>query len=403
MSSTFLLWFTAISAQTVLTSLLDGWLKVVDFDDFLSDIESQLRDIRNDFDSTSSMDTAEIVADIYDAGFYISDSGWREGVGLEELTYNLYDITMYLNILASEAGMNFTAFPHLGALEAELENYGFAGLYSFSDIAEYLQDSLESLPTHSQYYSDLEFIIEALSEDVPSHDKVMLLLGTLIDELQFEVDGGKATFVGPLKDLQVTHVVFELFTEDPLSILIQLSEELETLFSYTFFVYNGLGSELGNNWLRTFTVALKSLLEAEDEMYEVCPDDFVENTLSDEYSHFFFLIDCWELFFGEALDCQCLNRANLYNNPLKEEVVSSLNCFYLEGDDMTVEQTLLICNGEEVEVAATSAVEDAFEHLQDLARLLSETKFGKSFESTFVHANYMTQFQNVYDLLGAIS
>jgi len=404
MLTTFLLWFTAISAQAVVNSLLYGWLTAVDFDEFLSDIESQLGDIRNPLGDTSSMDTAEIVAAIDDAGFYPSDAGWMEDVGVGELIYTLYDITIYLNILASETGMNLNAFPHLGALEVELEKFGFAGLYSFSDIAEYLQESLNSLPSDSQYYSDLESIIEALSEDDPSYDNVMLPLGTLIDELQSEVDGGEANFVGPLENLEVSYAVLELFTEDPTRILIQLSEELETLFSYSGFEYNGLGSELGSNWLRTFTVALKSIFEAEDETCEVCPDDFVEDTLRDEYnSIFFFLTNCREMVFGEAPDCQCLNGANLYNNPLKEDVVSSLNCLYLEGDDLTVEQTLLICNGEEIEVTCTSVVEEAFEQLQHLARLLFETNFfGESFEFDFVPANVMTQFQNMDDFLGAI-
>jgi len=97
-------------------------------------------------------------------------------------------------------------------------------------------------------------------------------------------------------------------------------------------------------------------------------------------------------------DCDCLNGANLYDNPDKEEVVDSLNCFYAEDDELTVSQNLRECNGESVEIDET---EDTFARLEELADLLTEENYANldmDLNTSQLTDNYDTLMEALEDL-----
>jgi len=364
------MWFTAASAQSIVTPLLHNWLTGVDFDGFLGDITSQLGDLADEIGDTA----------IEDAVFDPADYGWTEDIDAGELLKSLWDITLYLEMLSAETGLDLGSFSHLEDLEAELENFGYSRLYNASDVEEYLADALDSFPSTSPYYTDLEEIIEALgeistgSDDAPELEEVLQLLESLISELQTEVENGETDFVDSLSDLQVAYDVLELFAEDPNEIFVKLAEELQVVFEETGFDYNELDIELGSDWLETFITSVKEFFGSDNVEYDVCADGFVEETLEDAYGSdwFSWIKNCkFDFMFSLPPDCDCLDGADLYNNPLKEDVVSTLNCLFSEGDDLTVKQTLLQCNGEEVETGDASH-EDPLEMLQELAELLIE-------------------------------
>jgi len=373
MIPSLLLWLTGASAQSIVTPLLHGWLTGVDFDGFLGNITSQLGDLADDYGDNA----------IEDAAFDPADYGWTEDIDAGELLNSLWDITLYLEMLSSETGLDLGSFSHLEDLEAELENFGYTRLYNVSDVEEFLTDSLDSFTNTTSYHTDLEDIIEALgeistgSEDAPDLEEVLQLLESLISEIQIEVENGETDFVDPLSDLQVAYDVLELFAEDPNEIFIRLAEELEVVFEETSFDYNELETELGSDWLETFITSIEEFFGNDNEKHEVCADGFVEETLEDVYgrSWFSWYKNCKvDFIFSLPPDCDCLNGADLYDNPLKEDVVSSLNCLFKEGNDLTVKQTLLECNGEEVE----TGVEDPLDMLKDLAELLIEESFEDS-------------------------
>jgi len=218
-SFTELLWdqLNFADATTSSTSLLlDGWLTGVDFDDFLSDVTSKLDDLLDTAGDTSSTDTSEIIAAIEDAGYDPTGEGWIDGLDLQEFTDILDLIALHLEILSAE-GMDLSVFPHLDELEAELEKYGYVGLWSVSDIEEYLQESVNIPSSFTHFNDELNSIIEGLeeinsdSENTMSLEEMLSDMKTLIEELESEVDLGETSLEDPLSALQTAYETLELF------------------------------------------------------------------------------------------------------------------------------------------------------------------------------------------------
>jgi len=183
-----------------------------------------------------------------------------------------------------------------------------------------------------------------------------------------------------------------------------LSEELETIFTDANFDYDGLDADLGSDWLSTFISALEDIFRTDNDEYAVCEDNFVKETVFGAYDNLFsWGVNCWMLILGSVPDCDCLDGADLYNNPDKEATLSSLNCLFEEDDYFTVEQTILQCNGEEIEVDEITTIERAFEELQGLTEFLTTANYGDGLLSGFDAIELAAEFQDVYDALEDLS
>lgn len=358
---TFWLCFASVAAQG--TSLLDGLLMGIDIDDLLSDVALLLGDPNTV--GNSSLDNSEIITTVEDAGFDLNDSSWMEDVNLEEVAGALYDVTLYLEILAAKGVVDLTAYPQLGAVEAALENYGYPVLYSLSDIVNYLESSLTTLPITDKYSGNLEFIIEALqeinngSEGAPALEEVLLLLGTLIAELQAETDGGEMAYVDSLVDLQVVYPILELFSKDPTEVQIMLLEELLTLINEVGYDFDGLDAELGSGWQNKFEDVIQAFLEADDETTSACAYDLIDYTLSVPIDvGFCWATTCWNVLFGDRGPCACFNK----RNPFQEAISSSANC------PSVMESSSIFCNFKAV---CLPGIRETFDQQQDLEALLS--------------------------------
>lgn len=156
------------------------------------------------------------------------------------------------------------------------------------------------------------------------------------------------------------------------TVLMALADDLNALFIATNHDYNGLTDELGSDWVGGFMGALDVISYYNRSENEVCEDDYVYDILQNEgYTTLQWTRKCaGSKLLNNPPDCDCLDGAGIYGDEDKEAVVNSLNCFFEEGDDLTVKQTLLECNNEQIIL-----IQDAFEIFQDLTDLLTEDNF----------------------------
>merc|ERR1711920_1134646 len=189
----------------------------------------------------------------------------------------------------------------------------------------------------------------------------------MIDSMEIDVDNGATDLTDALEELVTAYTVLSFFDYEPTDMLLLFAEDLDSLFADTDFDYDGLDDALGEDWLEAFETAMEELSGTNDA--EVCETNFVRDTLLNQYSNYIAgAASCPLLVLGQAPNCDCLDGADIYGNEDKADVQESLMCLFSEGDDLTVEQTLRECNGEDVEVENTL---DAFEILDELSGLLT--------------------------------
>jgi len=362
------------------SSLFEGWLTGIDFNDFLSETNTKLQEMLEEAGDTTGMDTSEIVDAINDAEWDPTLYGWDENTDLETMLDEMSTMVTSMEVLSWMEGWDLSGeFPALEDMEQTLEDFGFYDLYGLDDISEFLDTTVEdSLPdSYTDYQADLDAIEAELTailngdSDAPSMDDVLSDLATLIDSMQADVDGGATDLQDTLEELESVYEVLSYFGYEPTDMLLLLAEDLDSLFADTDFDFDGLDETLGEDWLSEFETAMKELSGSND--YEVCNTDTVTTTISEEYNNpVAFAASCVWLYAGQAPSCTCLDGTGIYGNEDKEAVQESLMCLWSEDDDLTVEQTLRECNGEDVEVDMTM---DAFELLDELASALTLDNF----------------------------
>jgi len=360
------------------SSLFEGWLTGIDFNNYISDSNTQLQDMLDSIGDTSGMDTSQIVEAIEDsdAGWNPADYGWSDDADLESILDEMSAMVTDIEVLSWMEGWDLGGeFPAVEDMQTTLTNFGFDNLYSLDDISDFLDTTVEdSLPdSYTDYQANLDSIEAELTaiingeSDAPSIDDVLGDLGTMIESMQADVDGGATDLQETLDELESAYTVLSYFGYEPTDMLLLFAEDLDGLFDETDFDFGGLDETLGSDWLSEFETAMEELSGSND--YEVCDTDAVLNTIVDQYSSYLeFGPSCILLIAGQAPSCNCLDGTGIYGNPDKEDVQESLMCLWDEDDDLTVEQTLRECNGEDVEVDMTL---DAFEILDELAGYLT--------------------------------
>jgi len=224
----------------------------------------------------------------------------------------------------------------------------------------------------------------------------------LIADIQTEVDNGETTLTDSATELTTAYVALETFTQDPTEILLDLSEDVETIFIDTNYDYDGVSDYLGSDWLSTYISSMEDIVDA-DTVNSVCADNFVYDILVDEYSWTGFLANCWEFYLGSTPDCDCLEGSGLYNNTEKESIVASLDCLYDDADDLTVEESLLNCYDEPVQVDEAASIETAFQDLTNLSEVLTEDNYGVDLDTDLLSSNISTNFQDIVEALEGLS
>lgn len=389
------------------TLMFDSWLTGIDVDAWLSSTTSQLIDLYDSANITSDMGTSEIVDAIEDTDFQSSELGWVENIDLQTMLDNLHTLAMYMEVLSFTQGLDISAFHSLGELESVLSDFGYPGLYSMTDIYEFLDKEVASdIPDSFQdYQSQLEVIEQELAAIISDEDgapyigDVLSDMEVLIDELQSEVDNGDTSLSDAVDNLTIAYIALGMYTEDPAEILLSISEDLLALFDETNFDYNDLDSELGKNWLSSFVGAMQEISESDNNEYQVCPDNYIRDIMSDQYSYLQMGWNCHMLILnmGNSPDCDCLNNAGIYEDDDKQDILSSMNCLFTDGDDLTVEQQLRVCNGEVIEVNEKSEVLDALERFESLTDLLTGENYGSSLILYVTTAQLSNEFQEIID------
>jgi len=399
------------STSSASTSILDAWLTGVEFDDYLDGINTEIRDLLNSADITSDMDTSEIIDAIEEAGFDPIAEGWGQDVDLQTVLDELQTLATDLEVLSYLQGMDLSVFPQLTELESLLSDFGYSGLYTLDDINEFLSDTVEAEITDSfpNYQSELQEIEDGLTQIIagedgaPSFEEVLSKLETLIDELQAEVDAGETSLTNALSDLTMAYDALSLFSENPSDVLLDLSEDLSSLFSDTNFDYDGLDVALGSDWLSAFISAMQEIYQTDNDQYEVCPDNYIKDIVRDQYSFANWYLNCPFLSLGQSPRCNCLENADIYGNDDKEDILSSMDCIFEDGDDLTVEQFLRQCEGEVIEVDDKDAIEDALETLEDLTNLLNFANYGDNLITDIDTSDLADGFQSIIDDINDLS
>jgi len=361
------------------SSLFEGWLTGIDMDDYLSDTQVQLEGMLDSLGDTSDMSTEEIVEALNNAGFDPADYGWDANANLEDVLDEMSQVATDMEVMSWMEGWDLDEFPALDGLESTLEDFGFDDLWSLEDINSYLETDVEDiLPNgYTEYQTQLDAIEAGLTEimngdsDAPDMDSVLSDIQSMINSMQTDVNNGATDLTEPLENLENVYDVLSYFDMEPTDMLAQMAEDMESLFEDTDYDYGGLDDTLGSDWLSNFETAMQELSGSID--YEVCEDNFVKTTLSAQYdTPTAYGLSCYQLVALNVLDCTCLNNAGIYGNTDKEDVQESLMCLLNEDDDLTVEQTLRECNGEDVEMDTTL---DAFELLDELTSQLTLDNF----------------------------
>jgi len=386
---------------TASTLIFDSWLTGVDFDAWLSSTTSKLGDLRNSADITSGMSTSEMIAQIDETDFDSSDLGWVENADLQSLLDDLQTLVTYMEVLSWTQDMDISAFPSLAELESVLSDFGYPRLYSMTDIYEFLNNEVASeIPDSFWYYqSDLGAIEEGLAKIIsdengaPSIEDVLSDMEQLIDELHSEVDNGETSLSDALDNLTLAYIALGMYTKDSAEILLSTSEVLLALFDVTNFGYNNLDSALGKDWLIKFVGAMQEI----NDDYEVCPNNYIRDIMRDQYSILQMLQYCPLLYIGSAPECYCLNNAGIYEDEDKQDVLMSMNCLFEDGDGLTVEQKLRVCNGEVIEVNEQNEILDALETLESLTDLLTGDNYGSSLISYVATEQLSNNFQEIID------
>jgi len=403
-----------VATSSSSTAIFDSWLTGVEFDNYLSGITSQLTDLRATAGDTSNMNTSQIVAAINKAGFNSTAEGWANDVDLENVLEELYTMAVDLEALSFSAGMDLSVFPSLGGLESVLNDYGYEDLYTLEDINKFLDERVGSeIPdSYTEYQSNLQEIEDMLADIIAGEDDaadivdVLSKMTELIDKLQAEVDGGNTNLKDALDDLTLAYEVLSMFGKTPTDILLDLSEDLLSLFTETNFDYDGLDSELGDDWLSSFVSVMQEIYAKDNNEYEVCPDNFIQDILISEYSwRAYYAVNCPLVILGQTPSCTCLNNAGIYGNEDKEAVLASMNCRFDEDDDLTVQQILRQCNGEVIEDTPDDkdAIQDAFETLEGLTDLLTEDNYGSNLVSDKNITELSSEFQEIIDAMEVLS
>jgi len=357
--------------------LFEGWLTGIDLDNFMSDQNSQLEDMLNSLGDTSDMSTEEIVEQLQDAGFNPEDYGWDEDAELQDVLDEMSAMATDLEVMSWMEGWDLDEFPALEGLESTLEEFGYDDLFGMEDITDYLGTSVEIPAGYNSYQTQLDDIQEGLTQmvngdsDAPEMDSILSDMQSLIDSMDSDVISGATDLEDPLMNLEAVYYVLSLYNEEPTEMLAQMAEDMDSLFEDTDYDYGGLDDTFGSDWLSQFETAMEELSGMND--YEVCEDQFVESTLSAQYNNVIaYGASCYQLVYMDTLDCNCLNNAGIYGNTDKQDVQDSLMCLLHEDDDLTVEQTLRQCNGEDVEM---ETILDAFEILDELTKELTVDNF----------------------------
>jgi len=364
------------------SSLFEGWLTGIDMDDFMSNINNQLQTML-DLDplggDTSGMSTDEIVEAINNAGFDPTDYGWDQNANLQDVLDEMSAVATDMEVMSWMEGWDLDEFPALDGLESTLNDFGYDDLYSLEDINSYLETNVEDIMPdgYTEYQTQLDAIEAELNEimngdsDAPSMDSVLSDIESMINSMQTDVNNGATDLTEPLENLENVYDVLSYFDMEPTDMLAQMAEDMNSLFEDTDYDYGGLDDTLGSDWLSNFETAMQELSGMND--YEVCEDNFVKSTLSAQYNTVAaYGVSCIRLVGYNVLDCTCLNNAGIYGNTDKADVQESLMCLLNEDDDLTVEQTLRECNGEDVEMETTL---DAFELLDELTSQLTLDNF----------------------------
>jgi len=382
------------------TLMFESWLTGVDFEAWLTSTTSQLVDVRSLADSNVLLSTSEIIDEIEDTGFDSTELGWKEEVDLHALLDNLQSLAMYMEVLSYTEGMDLSAFPSLESLENLLTDFGYPRVYSMSEIEEFLNGVASEIPDSFPFYqSEVESIKNQLAEiisddsDAPSIEDVLSNMEELIDDMQSQVDNGDTSLSTSVDDLKTAYIALGMYTKDPAEILLNTSEVLLALFDNTNFDYNNLDSGLGEDWLISFVGAMQEINDDE----EVCPDNYIRDIMNDQYSLWEMLRYCPLLYVGNAPDCNCLNNAGIYEDDDKQDVLKSMNCLFEDGDGLTVEQQLRVCNGEVIEVNEQDKILDALETLESLTDLLTGDNYGSSLVLYVATDQLSDNFQDIID------
>jgi len=383
------------------TSIFDSWLTGVDFDAWLSSTSSKLGNLHKSADITPGMSTSEMIAQIKGTGFDSSELGWDKNVDLQTMLDDLHTLATYMEVLSYTEDMDISAFPHLGELESVLSDFGYPSLYRMNDIYEFLNTEVaseipDSFRSYQIWLGGIEDgFAEIISDEdgAPSVEEVLSEMKPLIKELHSEVANGETSLSDALENLNIAYKALDMYTKDSAETLLNTSEVLLALFDVTNFDYNNLDSDLGKNWLIKFVSAMQAI----NDEYEVCPNNYIRDIMMDQYTFFEMLEYCPLLWVGSEPGCECLNNAGIYEEEDKKDVLMSMNCLFQKGDDLTVEQTLRLCNGEVFEVNEQDKIVDALETLETLMDLLTGDNYGSSL-ILYVAADQVTKnFQEIID------
>jgi len=306
-----------------------------------------------------------------------------------------------MEVLSYTEDFDLSAFPSLESLENLLADFGYPRVYSMTDIEEFLANGVVSeIPDSFPFYqSEVESIKNQLAEiisddtDAPSIEDVLSNMKQLIDDMQSQVDNGETSLSDAVDNLNIAYTALGMYTEDPAEILLNTSEILLALFDNTNFDYNNLDSELGEDWLISFVGAMQEINDEE----EVCPENYIRDIMNDQYRLWEMVRYCPLLYVGSAPDCNCLDNAGIYEDEDKQDVLKSMNCLFEEGDGLTVEQQLRVCNGEVIEVNEQDKILDALQTLESLTDLLTGDNYGSSLVLYVATEQLSDNFQDIID------
>jgi len=262
---------TALSSS----SLFDGWLTGIDFNDYINNSNAQLQDMLDSIGDTSGMNTSQIVEALEDAGWDPADNGWDEDADLETVLDEMSAMVSNMEVLSwMEGGELDSEFPALEDMESMLTDFGYDDLYSLDDMNDFLNTTVEdALPdSYTDYQMDLDDIEAGLTEimngetDAPSIDDVLGEMETMIESMEADVNDGATDLQAPLDALKSVNTALSDFDIEPTDMLHQTAEDLGSLFNDTNFDYGDLNETLGSGWLSDFETAMEDLSSEDVEV-----------------------------------------------------------------------------------------------------------------------------------------
>jgi hypothetical protein len=384
-----------VATASMHTGLIEGLLSEIDFDAYVEGMFTQLQGMLELAGDTTGMNTTQIVEAAKAAGFEPQSYGWEEDVDMEDLLDQLQTLVLSLEVLSYTEDLNLTGYSSLDDMQSLLTEFGYDDLYDLGGINDYLENTVENaIPLqYTEYLSQLNEIEEELEDiingesDALSLDEVLSNVEALRDALESE---GASDLDEAIDGLYTVIEVLKFFDLEPIGILTVLSENMETIFDETNYSLDDLDTSVGDEWLSDFVSAMEVL--SGNNMYEVCESNYAQNIIKNEYETVATYVSMCPLMvtFSAAPSCHCLQGTGLYDNPDKEDVLNSLNCLFNAEEDLTVEQSLHECYGENIQI---DQMRDVFETLGGLAGGLA----GDNLENFDDMSNLSEQYEDIWN------